>query len=1141
MKVSERIETIDGRRMHCISNVDEMDPFLMSIVSAFDLWMFISTTGGLTAGRVEPADCIFPYETVDRLHTAAGRVGPATVLRVRNGAGTTVWEPFRGSGPHQRRSLFKGLLGSAVIFEERHLELGLRFRYRWAPSDRFGWVRTSMLFHDGSEPPLSVDVVDGLVGVMPWGVDVVLQQRMSNLVNAYRRSEVAGPGIGMFMLEAVPGDRPEPAEALRITTAWSTGLDNPELSLDGTAVARARAQKSFRPSHLLTGRPGAFIVHDSIDLAPGEERRWHIAADVAQSHADLVALSAHVESGDDLSHSIEEDVARSAERLREIIAGADGIHSTRSPQNDAHHFANTLYNVMRGGTFMHGQMVEADRFREFVADRNSPVAERHADWLAGLPETIDIDDLHGRARQTGDPDLTRLGDEYLPLGFSRRHGDPSRPWNYFTIRVADTQGEPILSYEGNWRDIFQNWEALCRTFPAILPSVISKFLNASTADGYNPYRITSDGIDWEVPEPDNPWSGIGYWGDHQIVYLLKLLELQEAHDPGWLADELDDVGFAFADVPYRLVPYDALVRNPKSTVEYSEAAEAEVARRVSEIGSDGKLMPDNSGGVAHVTFLEKLLIPMLAKLSNYVPRGGIWMNTERPEWNDANNALVGYGLSMVTLSYLRRYVVFLAQLVSERDETIPVSPEVVAWIEAITRALESHADLVAGDEIDPADRARLVHELGTAYDIYRSAVYQHGLSRPQPLDLDEVRRLCATALTHLEDAVRAARRSDGLYHAYNLVSFSDDMAGADVTHLSEMLEGQVAAISSGLLGPTEVAGLLRAMYASPLYRDDVDSFILYPADRPASFPDRNRLPGELVESNPLLAAQRDAGSDDLIVRDVAGSYHFNPDFRNAGDLAAALDRLTDSAFGPLVEEHRAATLDAYEQVFRHHAFTGRSSAMYAFEGLGSVYWHMVAKLLLAVQEVVIREQDTDATDDLQELVRCYFRVRDGLGFNKTAAEYGAFPSDPYSHTPAHAGAQQPGMTGQVKEELLTRWAELGVTVTDGSLEFTTVLLGAGEFHAEPGELRYQDTAGRDLRVELEAGSFGLTVCQVPVVVHAGDGAAAIRLRMQDGSDREVEGLTLDAETSQGIFRHTGAVERVDVYVPRADLEAGSPH
>ena len=55
--------------------------------------------------------------------------------------------------------------------------------------------------------------------------------------------------------------------------------------------------------------------------------------------------------------------------------------------------------------------------------------------------------------------------------------------------------------------------------------MICRFVSASTADGYNPYRITRDGIDWEVIDPADPWAHIGYWGDHQLIYLLKLLEI----------------------------------------------------------------------------------------------------------------------------------------------------------------------------------------------------------------------------------------------------------------------------------------------------------------------------------------------------------------------------------------------------------------------------------------------------------------------------------------------------------------------------------------------------------------------------------------------------------------------------------------
>ena len=82
----------------------------------------------------------------------------------------------------------------------------------------------------------------------------------------------------------------------------------------------------------------------------------------------------------------------------------------------------------------------------------------------------------------------------------------------FSIRLRDENGQPRYSYEGNWRDIFQNWEALCRSFPAFLVPVIAKFVNATTLDGHNPYRITRAGVDWEVPDPEDPWANSGRRG-----------------------------------------------------------------------------------------------------------------------------------------------------------------------------------------------------------------------------------------------------------------------------------------------------------------------------------------------------------------------------------------------------------------------------------------------------------------------------------------------------------------------------------------------------------------------------------------------------------------------------------------------------
>jgi hypothetical protein len=51
-----------------------------------------------------------------------------------------------------------------------------------------------------------------------------------------------------------------------------------------------------------------------------------------------------------------------------------------------------------------------------------------------------------------------------------------------------------------------------------------------------------------------------------------------------------------------------------------------------------------------------------------------------------------------------------------------------------------------------------------------------------------------------------------------------------------------------------------------------------------------------------------------------------------------------------------------------------------------------------------------------------------------------------------AGVQQPGMTGQVKEDILNRWFELGVSVKDGQLTFSPTMLRHEDF--KDGELRF---------------------------------------------------------------------------------------
>jgi hypothetical protein len=1124
----EGLVELAGSGFYAVPDVDKLAPFLMSVVSDGDRWMFISSTGGLTAGRIDSSRALFPYETDDRLHHGAGRVGPVTCVRGPSGS---IWTPFGGtpqSGGH--RTLFKSVVGDAIVFEESHAELALTFRYRWSSCDRFGFVRTATVVNQGARP-VQFDMLDGILGVLPFGLAPSVYQGMSNLTNAYKRSELVDPGgrLAAFSLETQIVDRPEPAEVLRCSVVWSTGFEDAEVTLSPDAPIRFERGLSNTPLGLVTGRPGAYLLSGSIELGPGEERSWHIVADVACDQKAVSELRALVRSESDLPAEIQASLAEATNSLVDIMAPADAMQRTGDRVATAHQFANVTYNVMRGGIPLSGYHLATSDLLAFLEDRNRTVAARHRSWIEALQPTIDRDGLLAQIAEIGDPQLVRLGLEYLPFSFSRRHGDPSRPWNRFSIRVRDDAGRPIVYYEGNWRDIFQNWEALCMSFPEYLPGVVSVFVNASTADGFNPYRITRHGIDWEVPDPEDPWSNIGYWGDHQIVYLLRLLESADRYLPGSIEEMLDQRYFSYADVPYRLAPYEELVQSPKQTIAFDEAADSLAAERVAEVGGDGRLLWDDSDRVHLATLAEKLVVPALAKLSNFVPGGGIWMNTQRPEWNDANNALAGFGLSMVTLYHLRRYLDHLRRMLNRTGlESVATSAAIAEWL----HELRSVLDDFAGREAESSDTARraMVDRLGTAFTRYRAHLYASGLGDATGVAVEHITALCDVAVEHLDATIRRARRQDGLYHSYNIIRFGADAASVD--HLHEMLEGQVAVLESGVLTPAERADVIEALFSSAIYRPDQRSFMLYPANPPRAFLERNVIPAAAVAANPLLSALIDSGERSVIVVDADGRYRFSPELTSEDHLIAALDRLVASPrWTEVASANYGITLGTYESVFGHRAYTGRSGSMYGYEGIGSIYWHMVAKLLVAVQESVLDADSKGASPEtLGRLIDAYWRVRSGLGFNKTASEFGAIPIDPYSHSPAHAGAQQPGMTGLVKEELLTRLLEVGVRIENGEIHFDPILLRPEELLGQPERWSVHDLDLQPVEVALPAGSLGLTLCQVPVVVSTLHGERSIEVHWTDGSIDRHAGSRLDRHTSAEVFARTGEIVRIDAHV-----------
>jgi len=348
-----------------------------------------------------------------------------------------------------------------------------------------------------------------------------------------------------------------------------------------------------------------------------------------------------------------------------------------------------------------------------------------------------------------------------------------------------------------------------------------------------------------------------------------------------------------------------------------------------------------------------------------------------------------------------------------------------------------------------------------------------------------------------------------------------------------MLEGQVAALSSGYLSSEEALHTLDSLRKSKLYCADQHSYLLYPNKELPGFLERNTIPKEDFERSTLFKSLLEKGNKKIVEQDVDGNYHFNGNFKNASDLSKALENLDPAQF-ELTESAKRETLQIFEKVFNHKAFTGRSGTFYGYEGLGSIYWHMVSKLQLAVWECCIRAKEEKASSEiLDQLIHHYYEINEGIGVHKSPVEYRAFPTDPYSHTTAGKGAQQPGMTGQVKEDIICRFGELGVFIRHGKLFFDPFMLQKSEFLTKSQTLPFIDVNGEKNEILVGEKSLCFSFCQVPIVYQL-DSKDVIEISYGNEFKTVAENsLQLDEELSQKIFKRTGEIKRILVRVNEA--------
>ncbi|GAL30464.1 hypothetical protein JCM19239_1340 [Vibrio variabilis] len=262
-EVNGKFITLNEERFYQISNVDQMAPFFISVVSASNHWLFISSTGSLSAGRIRPENALFPYRSVDHIHENADNTGAKAVIRVATSDGApALWEPFN---PHHdglyqvQRNLYKNAVGDKILFEELNHTLGLRYQYSWSTSDKFGFVRETHVTNLGDEQ-VQFEIIDGIQNLLPSGAPLQALQTRSALVDAYKWNErIDDLPMATYSMYAKLSDRAEPAESLRATTVFGIAEKAQQISLNAKDVARFRKGQPLDAQPLTRGERGASL------------------------------------------------------------------------------------------------------------------------------------------------------------------------------------------------------------------------------------------------------------------------------------------------------------------------------------------------------------------------------------------------------------------------------------------------------------------------------------------------------------------------------------------------------------------------------------------------------------------------------------------------------------------------------------------------------------------------------------------------------------------------------------------------------------------------------------------------------------------------------------------------------------------
>lgn len=640
----------------------------------------------------------------------------------------------------QNCAMHIGMSELEITCRDGELEAGVV--YFGVPGERTAALARILTVRNAGGAPVELELLDGMPELVPYGVDQDALKNMANLAQAWMRVEDTETGRACFRTRASMADTDQvtAVEGCNFclsrdeTGALLRPIVQPELVFGADTSLAVAEGFAATPLETLCQTPQVTenrfpccFLPKAARLAPGQSVQIFSLYGQAEDKGRVAALAERVSGGPWFQAKRQEAV-----RLVEELCAPIGT-KTADPVFDAYCKQTYLDNILRGGA----------------------------------------------------PIFFEDGEKKVPFYlYSRKHGDPEREYNYFSLG-----GEYYAQGNGNFRDVNQNRRCDVLFAPEVGAANIHTFFDLIQTDGYNPlvvlpasYTLPADRLDWALeklpPEhrergrallskPFTPGAlamaledwGLdaqvltaavvcaaacepnadfkeGYWCDHW-TYNLDLIESYLSIYPERQEELL------LGECRYRWYESRALVNprpkryhmTPSGLWQYhalDEEAKAGVTR---------KWVCDANGGEARSTLMEKLLLCAVKTATLDAAGMGVEMEGGKPGWYDALNGLPGLlGSSMAESCELARLLAFTRKALAGQDGDVLLYTEIAALLEGVGRILQSVSD--------PFARWDRLNRLKEDYRAQTAAGFSGG-------KLPFSRRSLAAVLETMEQAVRS--------------------------------------------------------------------------------------------------------------------------------------------------------------------------------------------------------------------------------------------------------------------------------------------------------------------------------------------------------------------------------------------------